>query len=68
MSPKQWWTAAIASLVVAGVIMAFSGHSNLLHIVSVGFVFLSLWLLKQRKVAARLKQSQAMRDILRNEP
>jgi hypothetical protein len=64
MSPKQWWFASLGSLGIAGVMLYFSGSSNLLHIFAMAFVFLSLWLLKQRKIAAQSKQAQAIRDSL----
>lgn len=59
MSPKQWWFASLGSLGIAGVMLFFPGSSNLLHIVAMAFVFLSLWLLKQRKM--RLKASKLKR-------
>jgi Flp pilus assembly protein TadB len=66
LSPKQWWIAAGCSVAVAGVLIFFS-DSNLLHIVAMGFVFLTLWMMKQRRVAARQELTEALRDALKNE-
>jgi hypothetical protein len=66
MSPRQWWIAAFCSIVVAGVLL-FGFESNLLHIVAMGFLFLSLWMMEQRRVATRAELAQALRDSLKNE-